>query len=65
MQKNKSVLFITETAMMIALSVIIGIFCKNFLNFGAGLFPVGAVCQSGAGSEVESRRGHGGRPPCF
>lgn len=40
MQKNKSILFITETAMMIALSVIIGIFCKNFLNFGAGLFRI-------------------------
>lgn len=31
---------VTLLAMMTALSVIIGIFCKNFLNFGAGLFRV-------------------------
>ena len=37
---NESVRYITEVAMMIALSVIIGIFCKNFLNFGAGLFRI-------------------------
>ena len=40
MQKNKSVQYITQTAMMIALSVLIGIFCKNFLNFGAGLWRI-------------------------
>ena len=40
MQKNKGVLYITQTAMMIALSVLIGIFCKNFLNFGAGLWRI-------------------------
>lgn len=39
-KRKDTVRFITETAMMIALSVIIGIFCKNFLNFGAGLFRV-------------------------
>ncbi len=38
-RKNR-VRFVTEAAMMIALSVIIGIFCKNFLNFGAGLFRI-------------------------
>ena len=40
LKRKDSVRFITEAAMMIALSVIIGIFCKNFLNFGAGLFRV-------------------------
>lgn len=39
MQKNRSkTRIITVTAMLIAISVIIGIFCKNFLNFGAGPF---------------------------
>ena len=40
LQKKDGVRYITEAAMMIALSVIIGIFCKNFLNFGGGLFRV-------------------------
>lgn len=40
LKRKDSVRFITEAAMMIAISVIIGIFCKNFLNFGAGLFRV-------------------------
>ena len=40
MQKNKSVQLITQASMMIALSVIIGIFCKTFLNFGAGLWRI-------------------------
>ncbi len=31
---------VTLLAMMTALSVIIGIFCKNFLSFGSGLFRV-------------------------
>ena len=31
---------ITLAAMMTALSIVIGIFCKNFLNFGAGLFRI-------------------------
>ncbi len=39
MQKNKNkVRLITVTAMLVAISVIIGIFCKNFLNFGVGAF---------------------------
>lgn len=39
-KRNNGVRSVTEAAMMIALSVIIGIFCKNFLNFGAGLFRI-------------------------
>lgn len=31
---------ITLAAMMTALSVVIGIFCKTFLNFGGGLFRI-------------------------
>ncbi len=31
---------LTGAAMMTAMSVVIGIFCKSFLNFGAGLFRV-------------------------
>ena len=31
---------LTVAAMLTALSVVIGIFCKNFLNFGMGLFRV-------------------------
>ena len=30
----------TMSAMLCAMSVVIGIFCKNFLNFGAGLFRI-------------------------
>lgn len=38
-KKRKSdIRLITVTAMLVAISVIIGIFCKNFLNFGAGPF---------------------------
>ena len=40
MQKNESIRLLTRAAMMTALSVLIGIFCKNFLNFGAGLFRI-------------------------
>lgn len=40
MQKKDGVRYITQTAMMIALSVIIGIFCKTFLNFGLGLWRI-------------------------
>ena len=45
MQKNKAnerrnVHVITTAAMLGALSVVIGIFCKNYLNFGNGLFRV-------------------------
>ena len=31
---------VTAAAMLTAMSVVIGIFCKNFLNFGGGLFRV-------------------------
>ena len=31
---------LTNSAMLTALSVVIGIFCKNFLNFGNGLFRI-------------------------
>lgn len=36
----RNVKVLTTAAMLGALSVIIGIFCKNFLNFGNGLFRV-------------------------
>ena len=31
---------IAFAAMLVAMSVIIGIFCKNFMNFGLGLFRI-------------------------
>ena len=31
---------VTTAAMLVAMSVVIGIFCKTFLNFGMGLFRV-------------------------
>ncbi len=37
---NISVRTLTTGAMLAALSIIIGIFCKNFLNFGNGLFRI-------------------------
>lgn len=37
---KKSVKNLTLAAMLVAMSVIIGIFCKNFMNFGGGLFRV-------------------------
>ena len=45
MQKRKSAVFksvnaLTLAAMLTAMSVVIGIFCKNFLDFGGGLFRV-------------------------
>jgi ECF transporter S component (folate family) len=43
MQKQKglrNVRVLATAAMLGALSVVIGIFCKNFLNFGAGMFRV-------------------------
>ncbi len=46
MHKNKKLTFfgsvriMTMSAMLCAMSVVIGIFCKNFLNFGAGLFRI-------------------------
>ena len=36
----KSVKVMTMAAMLCAMSVVIGIFCKNFLNFGNGLFRI-------------------------
>ena len=36
----QSVRSLTVAAMLTAISVVIGIFCKNFLNFGAGLFRI-------------------------
>ena len=43
--KKKSPVFqnvrhLTVAAMLTAISVVIGIFCKNFLNFGGGLFRI-------------------------
>ena len=44
MQKRRTVFrrvkTLTTAAMLTALSVVIGIFCKNFLNFGMGLFRI-------------------------
>lgn len=44
MAQNSKGFFIIEkivlTAMMVAMSVVIGIFCKSALNFGAGLFRI-------------------------
>lgn len=43
MQKNplfKSIKELTLAAMMVAMSVVIGIFCKSVLNFGGGLFRI-------------------------
>ena len=36
----KTVKTLTLAAMLVAMSVVIGIFCKTFLNFGAGLFRI-------------------------
>jgi ECF transporter S component (folate family) len=40
MDKKISAHKITFCAVLVAISVIIGIFCKNFMNFGGGLFRV-------------------------
>lgn len=44
MRKNKralsSITTVTTAAMLVAMSVVIGIFCKTFLNFGLGLFRI-------------------------
>ena len=37
---KKSIKALTTAAMLTAMSVIIGILCKNFLNFGGGLFRI-------------------------
>ena len=39
-KKGMSVRVLTTSAMLTALSIVIGIFCKNFLDFGMGLFRV-------------------------
>lgn len=36
----RSVKSLTVASMLVAMSVIIGIFCKNYLNFGMGLYRV-------------------------
>lgn len=38
--RSRQITNITVASMMIALSVVIGIFCKNYLNFGMGLFRI-------------------------
>ena len=43
MQKGKffkNIRSLTLAAMLTAVSVVIGIVCKNFMNFGSGLFRV-------------------------
>ena len=41
MQKSKKMIrLLTNMAMMTALSIVIGIFCKSVLNFGGGLFRI-------------------------
>ena len=37
---NKKIRMLTTAAMLTAMSVIVGIICKSFLNFGGGLFRV-------------------------
>lgn len=37
---KKRIMTLVIAAMLTAMSVVIGIFCKNFLNFGAGLFRI-------------------------
>ncbi|MBO5312908.1 MAG: folate family ECF transporter S component [Clostridia bacterium] len=37
---RRKIELITRLSMMVALSVIIGMFCKSFLNFGQGLFRI-------------------------
>lgn len=37
---NKNIKALTTAAMLTAMSVIIGIICKNFFNFGGGLFRI-------------------------
>ena len=39
-QQKSKVRVLTTSAMLTALSIVIGIFCKNFLDFGLGLFRV-------------------------
>ena len=39
-KRKNSITMVTTAAMMTAISVVIGIFCKTYLNFGMGLFRV-------------------------
>ena len=39
-KRRRRTTLLTTSAMMTALSVIIGIFCKNYLNFSMGLFRI-------------------------
>ena len=39
-KRINSITMVTTAAMMTAISVVIGIFCKTYLNFGMGLFRV-------------------------
>ena len=39
-KSSNAITRVTTAAMMTALSVVIGIFCKSYLNFGAGLFRI-------------------------
>ena len=39
-KSSNAITRVTTAAMMTALSVVIGIFCKNYLNFGMGLFRI-------------------------
>ena len=38
--KRNNIRVITTAAMLTAISVVIGMFCKNFLNFGNGLYRI-------------------------
>lgn len=40
MKKRISARYITLSAMLVAMSVVVGIFCKSVLNFGGGLFRI-------------------------
>ena len=37
---HESIKAVTTASMLVAMSVVIGIFCKTYLNFGMGLFRV-------------------------
>ena len=39
-KRINSITMVTTAAMMTAISVVIGIFCKNYLNFAMGLFRI-------------------------
>ena len=39
-KSRNSIRILTEAAMLTAMSIVIGAFCKNFMNFGNGLFRI-------------------------